>query len=59
MTPNFKTSALYALDNLEVMHGMDSETADLIYAAPPFNSRRIYQGMSRTKYQAHRFRDTN
>ena len=58
MTPNFALSALYALDNLEVMRGMDSESVPLIYADPPFNSRRIYQGVSGSKAQAHRFRDT-
>ena len=56
--PNFALSALYALDNLEVMLGMDSESVPLIYADPPFNSKRIYQGMSGSKAQAHRFRDT-
>lgn len=58
MEPNFSTSALYALDNLEVMRGMDSETVHLIYADPPFNSKRIYQGMAGTKAAGHRFRDT-
>ena len=56
--PNFNLSALYALDNLEVMRGMDSETVHLIYADPPFNSKRIYQGMPGTKAASHRFRDT-
>ena len=56
--PNFHTSALYALDNLEVMRGMDSATVHLIYADPPFNSKRIYQGMPGTKAAPHRFRDT-
>ena len=58
MPPNFATSALYALDNLDVMRGMDSETVHLIYADPPFNSKRIYQGMAGTKAAGHRFRDT-
>ena len=58
MNPNFALSALYALDNLEVMRGMDSESVPLIYADPPFNSKRIYQGMSGSKAAPHRFRDT-
>ena len=58
MKPNFATSAVYNLDNLEVMRGMDSATVRLIYADPPFNSKRIYQGMSGTKAAPHRFRDT-
>ena len=56
--PNFALSALYALDNLEVMRGMDSESVPLIYTDPPFNSKRIYQGMSGSKAAPHRFRDT-
>ena len=58
MTPNFAISALYALDNLEVMRGMDSESVRLIYLDPPFNSKHIYQGMHGTKAAKHRFRDT-
>ena len=58
MTPNFALSALYALDNLEVMRGMDSETVGLIYLDPPFNSKRMYQGMSGSKAAGHQFRDT-
>ncbi len=29
-------------DNLDVMHGMNSESIDLIYLDPPFNSKRMY-----------------
>ena len=58
MEPNFQTSALYAMDNLDLMRGMDSESVHLIYADPPFNSKRIYQGMAGTKAAGHRFRDT-
>ena len=56
--PNFALSALYALDSLEVMRGMDSESVPFIYADPPFNSKRIYQGISGSKAATHRFRDT-
>ena len=55
MPPNFAVSALYALDNLELMRGMDSETVHLIYADPPFHSKRIYQGMPGSKAAGHRF----
>ena len=34
---------LYVGDNLDVMHGMNSNTVDLIYLDPPFNSKRMYQ----------------
>ena len=29
---------LYTMDNLSVLRSIDSETADLIYLDPPFNS---------------------
>ena len=35
---------LWLGDNLPIMRGMNSETVDLIYLDPPFNSRRIYKG---------------
>ena len=34
---------LFVGDNLDVMHGMNSNTVDLIYLDPPFNSKRMYQ----------------
>ena len=43
MEPNFRTSALYAMDNLDLMRGMDSESVHLIHADPPFNAKRIYK----------------
>ena len=33
---------IYVGDNLDVMHGMNSGSVDLIYLDPPFNSKRIY-----------------
>lgn len=33
---------LYVHDNLDVLHGMNSNSVDLIYLDPPFNSKRIY-----------------
>ncbi|WP_424946692.1 DNA methyltransferase [Candidatus Spongiihabitans sp.] len=33
---------LYVADNLDVLHGMNSNTVDLIYLDPPFNSKRMY-----------------
>ena len=40
---------IFIRDNLEVMRGMNSESVDLIYLDPPFNSghaRRGYAGLS-------------
>ena len=33
---------LYTGDNLYILHGMNSESVDLIYLDPPFNSNRNY-----------------
>ena len=33
---------IFTADNLDVLRGMDSETVDLIYLDPPFNSKRHY-----------------
>ena len=35
---NFETGTVWNADNLDVMRGMNSETIDLIYLDPPFNS---------------------
>ena len=37
-TENNRVWRLYAMDNLPVLRSIDSETADLVYLAPPFNS---------------------
>ena len=39
---NWKNKTLFVGDNLHVMRGMDSQTVDLIYLDPPFNSNRTY-----------------
>ncbi len=35
-------NTLYTGDNLYILNGMNSETVDLIYLDPPFNSKRTY-----------------
>ena len=35
---NIKNGTLFIADNLDIMRGMDSETIDLIYLDPPFNT---------------------
>ncbi len=34
---------LYVADNLDVLNGLNSESVDLIYLDPPFNSKRMYR----------------
>ena len=41
-TPNWRNRTLWTGDNLDIMRGMNSETVDLIYLDPPFNSNRNY-----------------
>ena len=44
MTQNYPDNALYEMDNLEVLRGMNSETVDLIATDPPFNIKRNRAG---------------
>lgn len=44
MTQNYSDNALYEMDNLEVLRGMNSETVDLIATDPPFNIKRNRAG---------------
>ena len=41
---NFPDNALYEMDNLDVLRGMNSETVDLIATDPPFNTKRNRAG---------------
>ena len=40
---NVENRTLFIADNLDIMRGMDSDTIDLIYLDPPFNSKRQYK----------------
>lgn len=51
------TNTLYTQDNLFVLHGMNSETVDLIYLDPPFNSKRTYSAPIGTKAAGSSFKD--
>ena len=57
-TQNFKESTLWNADNLDVLRGINSETVDLVYLDPPFNSKRMYQGKPGTKAEGQSFNDT-
>ena len=41
--PNFVNRTLWTGDNLDILRGLNSETVDLIYLDPPFNSNRTYE----------------
>ena len=40
---NVENRTLFIADNLDIMRGMDSDTIDLIYLDPPFNSKKQYK----------------
>ncbi len=42
MPPNWKNRTMWTGDNLDIMRGMNSDSVDLIYLDPPFNSNRTY-----------------
>ena len=37
---SIKSQTMFTRDNLPVMRGMDSESVDLVYLDPPFNSKK-------------------
>ena len=43
MPPNWVNRTLWTGDNLNILRGMNSESVDLIYLDPPFNSNRDYE----------------
>ena len=42
--PNFANRTMWTRDNLDVLRGLNSESIDLVYADPPFNSNKNYEG---------------
>ena len=56
--PDFKNRTLWTADNLDVVRGMNSETVDLIYLDPPFNSKRDYAAPIGSEAAGAAFTDT-
>ncbi len=50
-------NTLYTGDNLYMMQGMNSESVDLIYLDPPFNSKRTYSAPVGSKSAGASFKD--
>ena len=40
---NFVDKTIWTGDNLDILRGLNSETVDLIYLDPPFNSNKNYE----------------
>ena len=57
-TPNWSNRTIFTGDNLDTMRGMNSETVDLIYLDPPFNSNRNYAAPVGSKAAGAAFKDT-
>ena len=56
--PNWSNRTLWTGDNLDIMRGMNSETVDLIYLDPPFNSNRDYSAPIGSEAAGAAFKDT-
>ena len=57
-TTNIKPKTIFTGDNLPIMRGMNSESVDLIYLDPPFNSNANYAAPIGSKAAGAEFRDT-
>ena len=56
--PNFTNRTLWTGDNLDILRGMNSESVDLIYLDPPFNSNQNYAAPVGSKAAGAAFKDT-
>ena len=50
-------NTLYTGDNLYILEGLETESVDLIYLDPPFNSKRFYEAPVGSKAQGTSFKD--
>ena len=55
--PNFVDKTIWTGDNLEILRGLNSETVDLIYLDPPFNSNKNYEAPVGSKAAGAAFKD--
>ena len=56
--PNWANQTIWTGDNLPIMRGMNSESVDLIYLDPPFNSKINYAAPIGSKAAGAAFKDT-
>ncbi|MDR0327186.1 MAG: HNH endonuclease [Planctomycetaceae bacterium] len=57
MTKRTSSNTLYTNDNLYVLSGLNSESVDLIYLDPPFNTKRMYSAPVGSKAAGASFKD--
>ena len=58
MNANVNPKTIFTGDNLPIMRGMNSESVDLIYLDPPFNSKANYASPIGSKAAGAAFKDT-
>ena len=58
MPQNFADKTIWTGDNLDILRGLNSETVDLIYLDPPFNSNRNYSAPVGSAAAGAAFKDT-
>ena len=58
MSLNVANRTLFTGDNLDIMRGLNSESVDLIYLDPPFNSNRDYSAPIGSEAAGAAFKDT-
>ena len=58
MSLNLKNRTLFTGDNLDVMRGINSDSVDLIYLDPPFNSNKNYAAPVGSEAAGAAFKDT-
>ena len=56
--PNWANQTIWTGDNLPILRGMNSESVDLIYLDPPFNSKANYAAPIGSKAAGAAFKDT-
>ena len=56
--PNWTNRTMWTSDNLDIMRGMNSDSVDLIYLDPPFNSNKTYSAPVGSKAAGAAFKDT-
>ena len=56
--PNFTNRTLWTGDNLDILRGLNSESIDLIYLDPPFNSNKDYAAPVGSAVAGAAFKDT-
>ena len=56
--PNFVDKTIWTGDNLDILRGLNSDSVDLIYLDPPFNSNRNYAAPVGSRAAGAAFKDT-